>query len=213
MNLDPAFAFFDLPHALLGEAARRPLSLASADALRLMGITVHLPGHGLAAEEEMAQMAAYDYLHRAKIEQACEMVSLLGWRALSENAEFPEHEIAQFRVAMERQAALLQACDYKIRLTPDEQKIVDKQPGDLIHPSLLALRLRRIAKDTGWSREFILWHLPLAEALQLLHASQLADGRTTVAPAQEAMSTPEDLTPEWMGAVSESGPLTPEPQT
>ncbi len=39
-----------------------------------------------------------------------------------------------------------------------------------------------IAKDTGWSEEYILWHLPLARALQYYHCALQAADLWTLEP-------------------------------
>ncbi len=45
-----------------------------------------------------------------------------------------------------------------------------------------------IAKDTGWSEEFIIWRLPMARALQYYHCSlQAANLWTLEPPTEETM--------------------------
>lgn len=39
-----------------------------------------------------------------------------------------------------------------------------------------------IAKDTGWSEQYILWHLPLARALQYYHCALQAADLWTLEP-------------------------------
>lgn len=53
-----------------------------------------------------------------------------------------------------------------------------------------------IAKDTGWSEEFIIWRLPMARALQYYHCSlQAANLWTLEPPTEESMQAlaPDDL--------------------
>ena len=42
-----------------------------------------------------------------------------------------------------------------------------------------------IAKDTGWSEDFIIWRLPMARALQYYHCSLQAANLWTLEPATE----------------------------
>jgi hypothetical protein len=45
-----------------------------------------------------------------------------------------------------------------------------------------------IAKDTGWSEDFIIWRLPMARALQYYHCSlQAANLWTLEPPTEETM--------------------------
>ena len=45
-----------------------------------------------------------------------------------------------------------------------------------------------IAKDTGWSEDFIIWQLPMARALQYYHCSlQAANLWTLEPPTEETM--------------------------
>jgi hypothetical protein len=45
-----------------------------------------------------------------------------------------------------------------------------------------------IAKDTGWSEDFIIWKLPMARALQYYHCSlQAANLWTLEPPTEETM--------------------------
>ena len=53
-----------------------------------------------------------------------------------------------------------------------------------------------IAKDTGWSEEFIIWRLPMARALQYYHCSlQAANLWTLEPPTEETMQAlaPDEL--------------------
>ena len=47
-----------------------------------------------------------------------------------------------------------------------------------------------IAKDTGWSEDFIIWRLPMARALQYYHCSlQAANLWTLEPPTEESIQT------------------------
>ena len=53
-----------------------------------------------------------------------------------------------------------------------------------------------IAKDTGWSEDFIIWRLPMARALQYYHcALQAAKLWTLEPPTEEAIQalSPDEL--------------------
>ena len=53
-----------------------------------------------------------------------------------------------------------------------------------------------IAKDTGWSEDFIIWQLPMARALQYYHCSlQAANLWTLEPPTEETMQAlaPDEL--------------------
>ena len=53
-----------------------------------------------------------------------------------------------------------------------------------------------IAKDTGWSEDFIIWRLPMARALQYYHCSlQAANLWTLEPPTEETMQAlaPDEL--------------------
>ena len=43
-----------------------------------------------------------------------------------------------------------------------------------------------IAKDTGWSEDFIIWRLPMARALQYYHCALQAANLWTLEPPTEA---------------------------
>ena len=43
-----------------------------------------------------------------------------------------------------------------------------------------------IAKDTGWSEDFIIWRLPMARALQYYHCALQAANLWTLEPSTEA---------------------------
>jgi hypothetical protein len=199
-------AFFSDPHVLLGDASRRPRSLMTDAALQLLGLTVHLPDHTLSLDEERIQIACYDYLHSQPIADVKWMVTRMNWRDLMSEISVSDETIALFRCMRDEYHAMIQASSYRIRLKQEEKEANDKAPADLAYPSLLAIRLRRIAEETGWTQEYIGWHLPLPEALQHLWASQLAAGRWTIAPQDPDEETPDDIRPEWM---IDADPLTP----
>lgn len=198
MRDDPAaLAFFSEPHDLLGDAPRRPRSLMTQAALELLGITVHQPDHKLDLEDEGRQIACYDYLHAARIKDVKMLVATLDWRRMFA-APVSDETIGTFRFVRDRYHALIEAAEYRIRLKEDEKKSIDEQPGDIKLPSMMAIRIGRIAEETGWPYQWIGWHLPFPVALQLLHRSQAAAGRWTIGPAAPDSATPDDLTPSWM---------------
>lgn len=187
------------PHDLLGDKPRRPYSLASAEILRSLGVTVH-HGAELSPKRESAEIRCYDYVHSAPL---ADVPSLL-WTGYHEDegAELlSETTVATFRLAMERQRAQIAAAEFRIRPTESQKQALEKMPADMKLPDAMTARWRRLARDTGWPRDMILWELPLHEALALLHASHIADGAITVAP-DSGEDTPEDLRPEWMGEMN-----------
>jgi hypothetical protein len=197
-----SLAFIESFHALLGEASRRPLSLGSAEVLRTLGVTVHLPGVVLGLEEESRQIRMYDAVHLLSVADLKRLVALGKLTESVPDELLSETTVATFRHMVELQNALLEECDFKVRARESEKKHREEPPGDMVYPSLLGARVARMAKETGWSRDFILWEMHLGEALQLLHTSHLGEGRWTVAIGQAGpMAEEEDLTPEWMVGV------------
>ena len=68
--------------------------------------------------------------------------------------------------------------------------------GKVLNPGWLASAVFTIAKDTGWSEDFIIWRLPMARALQYYHCSlQAANLWTLEPPTQETMQAlaPDEL--------------------
>ncbi len=194
-----SLAFFESFHALLGDAVRRPLSLGSAEVLRSVGVTVHLPGVVLEPMEESRQIKMYDAVHVLPL---AEMLKLVMFGTLRESVDeklLEEETVAVFRRMVEMQNELLRECDFKVRARDSEKKHAEEPPGDMVYPSLLGARVARLAGQTGWGRDFILWEMHLAQALQLLHANHLGEGRWTVAVGQAGvMEEAEDLRPAWM---------------
>jgi hypothetical protein len=50
-----------------------------------------------------------------------------------------------------------------------------------------------LAKETGWSEQFILWELPMSRALQYYHAALWTNGAWTIAPRESAAAELERL--------------------
>jgi hypothetical protein len=50
-----------------------------------------------------------------------------------------------------------------------------------------------LARETGWSRDFILWELELTEALQYNHAALRSSGCWTVEPMTDGKTQVERL--------------------
>jgi hypothetical protein len=193
-----SLAFIHDPHSLLGDAPRRPLSLGSAEVLRTLGVTVHLPGADLSVEEESRQILMYDAVHVLPAADLLRHVTLGTLRHSVSDELLAEDTVATFRHMAELQNTLLKACDFKVRLRDSEKKHREEPPGDMVYPSLLASRVARLSAQ-GWSRDFILWELPLSQALQLLHTSYLVEGRWTVLVGDgEVIDDGEDLAPDWM---------------
>lgn len=55
-----------------------------------------------------------------------------------------------------------------------------------------------MARETGWQRDFILWHMPLAELLLYQQAAVFLEGRHwLVAPSPPARSQWDALLSNW----------------
>ena len=61
-------------------------------------------------------------------------------------------------------------------------------------PSWTASYLITIASQTGWTRDFILWELPLSQGWQLQHAILIQNGATTVPRLETGIAELEALT-------------------
>ena len=63
-------------------------------------------------------------------------------------------------------------------------------------PSWAASYLITLASHTGWSRDFILWELPLAQGFQLQHAVLIQSGATTVPTLESGLAELAELEAE-----------------
>jgi len=54
-----------------------------------------------------------------------------------------------------------------------------------------------LARETGWSRQDILWHLHLAEVLQYRHCALRAAGKWTVTPTPPPADQFDQLFRNW----------------
>jgi hypothetical protein len=50
-----------------------------------------------------------------------------------------------------------------------------------------------LAKETGWSEQFLLWELPMSRALQYYHAALWSNGQWTIEPRESVASELEKL--------------------
>jgi hypothetical protein len=50
-----------------------------------------------------------------------------------------------------------------------------------------------LAKETGWTENFILWELPMSRALQYYHAALWSNGAWTVPPREAPRAELEQL--------------------
>jgi hypothetical protein len=62
-----------------------------------------------------------------------------------------------------------------------------------------------LARETGWSRNFILWELPLDEVLQYNHCALRALGCWTVEPMPDAQAQIERLEAVVAHEIDEEG--------
>lgn len=189
--------FFRDPHLLLGDAPRRAYSLGSEAVLASLDCGVMQAEHGLALEEEVLQIALYDFIHTAPLREVRFLTNVGDWRQGFADVRLSATTVASFRVMAAEVRALLRAVDFRVRAREEDRRAAEREPADAKRPFLLAVQLRRLARCTGWARDFILWHLPLWEARALLHAAAWDEGRLTVMPG-DGEPTPEDLRPEWM---------------
>jgi len=74
-------------------------------------------------------------------------------------------------------------------------------------PAWPASYLVTIAAQTGWSRDFILWELPLSQGWQLQHAILIANGATTVPLLETGIAELQALTNQLSAEVSNGNNL------
>jgi hypothetical protein len=182
-------SWFDEDRELLGCASARPLSLASREALRLMGARLlrRDPGYG-SVEEEAAEMRLYAWLHSAPLAEVTDALWSGAWRAVLEgpplDAETLAETLPEWRELRARLAATVAATDYEVRARPRPASArrdpAEETPSDVVEPLRLAFRLRLLMRETGASREEALWLWPYGQAMQICHAAQRWEGQWTV---------------------------------
>lgn len=193
-RLELALAFFDEARELFGIPAR-PLSLASREAIRLMGLRLLDPDPAYAGpDDELREMAVYVWLHTAPLADVTDGLRSGAWRAVAADLD-PASYSAEETLPLWRDeriglAALVAAVAYDVRPRPRPAPAKgasarqDETPPDVIEPSRLAFRLRLLMRDTGASRVDALWEWPYGQAMQMCQAAQRWEGQWTV-PAME----------------------------
>jgi len=68
-----------------------------------------------------------------------------------------------------------------------------------------ATYIAMLASQTGWTRDFILWELPLSQGFQLQHAILVQQGATTVPLLETGIAELQALTKQLSAEVSPNG--------
>lgn len=187
--MDLEVSWFESSHGCLGDDAR-PLSLLSAHALRMMGLT-WLDGRALDLESEARELAVYVWLHTAPLKEVKREIWTGEWRELWEaSTDVPDVVRAGLRAERDRLTRVLASATVKERPKPKKGK--DETPRDVLGPTLLTYRLMTVAKSCGLTLEQAGWELPLVQAMQIWHGARWADGVWTVRPVRQI--TKEDVT-------------------
>jgi hypothetical protein len=201
--LDLEASWFESAHGCLGETAR-PLSLLSAHALRLMGLT-WLDGEPLELQAEARELGVYVWLHTAPLSEVKREIWSGEWRALYEaSTDIPDIVRAGLRAERDRLTRILASTTITERAKPRKGK--DDTPRDILAPSLLTYRLMTVAKAGNLSLEQAGWELPLVQAMQLWHAARWAEGVWTVRPGK-VMSEQDagDIGPDFLRTIDTPG--------
>jgi hypothetical protein len=179
------------PDSVILGMEMRPVSLASMEAMRLMGIAGLLesvPETETDFGQETREIAAYLWLHAVEtpvpvVERAIWDGS---WRAVMDSMELPSLDVVvEFRVMRERLRALIVAAGVTVKPKPKSKS--DDTPWNVMGPGAMAFDVAVIARATGWGRREILWDTPLYQALQIYHAELRWNGLWTVPPGSGAV--------------------------
>jgi hypothetical protein len=194
--------WFEASHSCLGSSAR-PLSLLSAHALRLMGVTwlESVPGD---LEKEARELAVYVWLHTAPLAEVKASLWTGEWVETWIHApDVPDIVRAGLRAERERLTSMLAAVTTAERPKPRKGK--DDTPRDVLPPSLLTFRLMVVRAEAGLTLDQAGWHLPLVQAMQIYHAARWREGVWTVRAGTRQITPADvtDLAPDWL---QESGP-------
>jgi hypothetical protein len=171
----------------------RPLSLASREAIRVMGLRMLDREPELDEAQDLGEMAGYAWLHTAPLSDVCEGLRSGSWRGL-EIAD-PDGTMRPETLPLWRDyrlglAARVAGVEYDVRARPRVRPAKGgsdpalETPVDVIEPSRLAFRLRLLMRDTGATRVEALWEWPYCQAVAICHAAQRWEGQWTV-PSME----------------------------
>jgi hypothetical protein len=157
------------------------------------------------AEFDTREIALYRWLHIAPLHQVKAALWSGSWRLLFFDPEpLSEEIVATFRCEQARIAAILAAVTITIRPRPRKGK--DDTPPDVLKPTMATARAVIVAKALGASLDYVRWHLPIVQALQVYHHEKWNDHCWTVRPGKEASAEDlEDLTPEDWDDEEEEG--------
>ncbi len=199
-----ALAWFEPDPALPGFKNMRPLSLASRQALRMMGSPLFSENAELStlnSEHERAHLAVYAWLHTAPLADITACLWDGTWVALANaGAQATDADLSAFRMYRDRTLKAVAASRVAIR----PRDGTDSTPGDVVGPVDLAFKLSLVTRGsarTAGELRSLLWHVWLPQALQLVHADLRWNGSWTIVPGRETSAadfTPEATTPEWM---------------
>lgn len=197
--VDLEVSWFESAHGCLGEGAR-PLSLLSAHALRMMGLT-WLDGRPLELEVEARELGVYVWLHTAPLSEVKREIWTGEWRALWEaSTDVPDVVRAGLRAERDRLTRVLASATVKERAKPRKGK--DETPRDVLAPTLLTYRLMTVAKSCGMTLEQVGWELPLVQAMQIWHGARWAEGVWTVRPGREITEEEvADIGPDFLKGI------------
>lgn len=168
----------------------RPLSIASEQALRLMGLRVLDRGAGQTPQEIYADMTAYLWLHREPVDVVARAIWSGTWRATLAAAypsSPPSLLLEEWAIFRERLLSLLDATEITIRPRPSSPHD-ERIPGEVVAPDYTAHEFSTVARVMGGDPRTLLWEFPLYQIRQIYHAEMRWNRVWTVRPAGPALS-------------------------
>ena len=197
----------------LGELELRPFSLGSLVLARQMDLSLILGGgdvRGLNVEEVDRQLAILVWMQSATITEVLAAARDGTWKEAFSGSKFTREGYAAALLLDELRRVDVLTLAAVVSLVPKPGRSDEEPPQNMIAPSWIARRVFRIARGTGWSEDYILWHLPLPRALQYFHCSLWEDGAWTVepsAPVSQRLEHLEAAAREMSAAESEDDEL------
>lgn len=164
----------------------RSLSLASREALRMIGLPILDRSATPDRLEELDQLMVYAWLHSESIEVVSRSLWTDAWHSARGYQAESEEEIqvilSEWREIRERIISLVEATDIEIQPKPKtaKEKENNKIPSNVIGPTVFAHKVSVVMRETGMDRETVLWRLPVWEANQIYHAAMRWNGHWTV---------------------------------
>ena len=172
----------------------RPLSLASLDALRLIGIPFDL------VEYDSAEIALYRWLHVYPLRG----VKLALWNGTwaehyNAPAKLSEEVVAEFRANQKRVRDMIAAVTITVRRKPKKHGAKDDTPPDVLRPTVAWHRIATVAQASNHKPEFVAWEMPIVHALSLYHDALWNDGNWTVRPGEKVdPAALDNLLPDFL---------------